>query len=335
MNALITGGAGFIGSHLAEALIERGDRVCVVDDLSTGIAQNIEHLQGKRQFSFINDSVLNERLMGQVIDDCDIIYHLAAAVGVKYIMENRLKTFEVNVQGTMIVLQLASKACLLASRKDKKKVMLASSSEVYGKNRNVLFSEDDDSVLGPTTVYRWSYADTKRIDEEFALAHLDERGLPIIIMRLFNTVGPRQLGRYGMVVPRFTERALAGEPLPVYGEGVQTRCFTYVDDVIRAMIALAECPDAVGQIFNIGGDEEISINDLARKIIKLANSSSTIKYIPYKEAYGEGFEDMMRRVPNISKIYRFIGWRPQVGLDETLIKMIEYFREKRGENGKT
>jgi UDP-glucose 4-epimerase len=236
-------------------------------------------------------------------------------------MENRLKTFEVNVEGTKIVLKLASK--------DKKKVMLASSSEVYGKNGKVPFSEDDDSVLGPTTVYRWSYADTKRIGEELAFANLDERGLPIVIMRLFNTVGPKQLGRYGMVVPRFTERALAGEPLPVYGEGVQTRCFTYIDDVLKAIIALAECSAAVGQIFNIGSDEEISISDLARKIIKLASSSSTIEYIPYKEAYGEGFEDMKRRVPNISKIYQFVGWKPQVGLDETLTKMIEYFREKR------
>ena len=335
MNALITGGAGFIGSHLADALIERGDRVCVVDDFSTGIAKNIEHLQGNPKFSLINDSVLNEGLMEQVIDDCDIIYHLAAAVGVKYIMENRLKTFDVNVEGTKIVLQLASKACLLASRKDKKKVMLASSSEVYGKNGKVPFSEDDDSVLGPTNVFRWSYADTKRIDEELAFVHFYERGLPIVIMRFFNTVGPRQLGRYGMVVPRFIERALAGEPLPVYGEGVQTRCFTYVDDVIRAIIALAECPAAVGQIVNIGSDEEISITDLARKIIKLANSSSKIEYIPYKEAYGEGFEDMMRRVPDISKIYLLLGWKPKVGLDETLTKMIEYFREKRGENGKT
>ena len=319
MKALITGGAGFIGSHLAEALIGKGDRVCVVDDLSTGGAKNIEHLFGNPQFSLINDSVLNEELMEQVIDDCDIIYHLAAAVGVKYIMENRLKTFE-NVQGTRNVLELASK--------DKKKVMLASSSEVYGKNGNVPFSEDDDSVLGPTTVHRWSYSSTKRIGEEWALAYWYERRLPIVIMRLFNTVGPRQLGRYGMVVPRFIKSAILGAPLTVYGDGSQTRCFTYVDDVIKAMLALAECPDAVGEVFNVGSDEEISIKDLAKKNIQLANSSSKIEYIPYEEAYGEGFEDMMRRAPDISKIYRFIGWKPEVKLDEILMRMIADFRRK-------
>ena len=320
MNALITGGAGFIGSHLAEALIEKGDRVCVVDDLSTGRAKNIEHLRSKRQFSLINDSVLNEELMEEVIDDCDIIYHLAAAVGVKYIMENRLKTFE-NVQGTRIVLELASK--------DKKKVMLASSSEVYGKNGNVPFSEDDDSVLGPTTVHRWSYSSTKRIGEERAFAYWYERQLPIVIMRLFNTVGLRQLGRYGMVVPRFVKSAILGAPLTVYGDGTQTRCFTYIDDVIKAMLALAECPDAVGEVFNVGSDEEISIDVLAKKVIRFANSNSKIEYIPYEEAYGEGFEDMKRRVPDISRIYKFIGWKPEVKLDEILMSMISYFRTMR------
>ena len=327
MNVLITGGAGFIGSHLAEALIKRGDRVCIVDDLSTGRVKNIEHLQGKRQFSFIKDSVLNERLMERVIDDCDIIYHLAAAVGVKYIMENRLKTFE-NVQGTRIVLELASKACLLASRKDKKKVMLASTSEVYGKNGKVPFSEDDDSVLGPTTVHRWSYADTKRIGEGLAFAYRSERQLPIVIMRFFNTVGPRQLGHYGMVVPRFIESALSSSPLTVYDDGTQSRCFTYVDDVLRAMLALAECPDAVGEVFNVGSDEEISIKDLAKMVIQLTNSSSKIEYIPYKEAYGEGFEDMKRRVPDISKIRKFIGWQPEVDLEELLQRVIAYERER-------
>ena len=320
MNILITGGAGFIGSHLAEALIKRGDRVYVVDALSTGRLENVEHIRGNPLFSLIRDSILNEQLMADVIDKCDIIYHLAAAVGVKYIMENRLKTFEVNVEGTKIVLQLASK--------DKKKVMLASSSEVYGKNGKVPFSENDDSVLGPTTVYRWSYADTKRIDEELALTYWYERRLPIVIMRFFNTVGPRQLGRYGMVVPRFIESALSGAPLTVYDDGTQTRCFTYVDDVVRAMLALAECPDAVGEVFNVGSDEEISIKDLAKMILHLTNSSSKIEYIPYKEAYGEGFEDMKRRVPDISKIRKAIGWQPEVDLDELLQRVFAYERER-------
>jgi len=316
MNALITGGAGFIGSHLAEALMEKGDRVCVVDDFSTGTIKNVEHLRGNHQFALINDSVLNEELMEKLIDDCDIIYHLAAAVGVKYIMENRLKAFQVNVRGTEIVLKLADKK--------KKKVMIASTSEIYGKNGNVPYKEDDDRILGPTTLYRWSYSCTKALDEFLALAYWQEKRLPIVIMRFFNTVGPRQLGRYGMVVPRFVKSAIEGAPLTIYGDGTQTRCFTYIDDVIRAIIALAECPDAVGQIFNVGSDEEISINDLARKIIKLANSSSKIEYIPYEEAYGEGFEDMMRRAPDISKIYQFIGWKPEVGLDDMLMRMLAY-----------
>jgi len=332
MNVLITGGAGFIGSHLAEALIGRGDKVCVVDDLSTGIAKNIEHLLGNprcsfilndgiypfKTNSFINDGVMNVELMKKIIDECDIIYHLAAAVGVKYIMENRLKAFQVNVRGTDIILELASK--------EKKKVMIASSSEIYGKNGKVPYKEDDDRVMGPTTLHRWSYACTKALDEFLALAYCQEEGLPIVIMRFFNTVGPRQLGRYGMVIPRFVKSAVEGAPLTVYGDGTQSRCFTYIDDVVRAIIALAECPDAVGQIFNVGNNEEISIDDLARKIIKLANSSSKIEYIPYEEAYGEGFEDMMRRVPDISKIYQFVGWRPEVKLDEILMRMISYFR---------
>ena len=256
--------------------------------------------------------------MGEVISDCDMVYHLAAAVGVEYIMKNRLRTFKVNTRGTEIVLELASK--------EKKKVMIASTSEIYGKNGRVPYKEDDDRVLGSTALYRWGYSCTKELDEFLALAYWQEKELPVVIMRFFNTIGPRQLGRYGMVVPRFIECAVSDAPLSVYGDGTQSRCFAYIDDVIRGIIALAECPDAVGQIFNIGSDEEVSIDSLARKIIGLANSSSTIEYVPYEKAYGEGFEDMKRRVPDISKIYQFVGWNPEVGLDDILIRMIEHFR---------
>ena len=321
MKVLVTGGAGFIGSHLTEALIERGDEVCTIDDVSTGTAENIAHLQGNPRFHFINDSMMNEELVEKLMDGCDMVYHLAAAVGVKYIMENRLKTFEVNVRGTETVLELASK--------ERKKVMIASSSEIYGKNGKVPYKEDDDRVLGPTTLHRWSYSCTKALSEFLALAYWQERGLPIVITRFFNTIGPRQLGRYGMVVPRFIECALSGAPLTVYGDGSQTRCFTCVDDVVKAVISLAECPDAVGHVFNVGSNEEISINDLARKVIELANSSSAIQHIPYDEVYGQGFEDMQRRVPDVSKIYRFVGWKPEIELDEMLVKMIAYCRDRR------
>lgn len=321
MNVLITGGAGFIGSHLAGALIKNGDRVSIIDDISTGAAENVAHLRDHPQFFFINGSILNRELMEEMIDDCDIVYHLAAAVGVKYIMANRLKAFDVNVRGTEIVLELASK--------DKKKVMIASSSEIYGKNGKVPYKEDDDRVLGSTTLHRWSYSCTKALDEFLALAYWWERALPVVIMRFFNTVGPRQLGRYGMVVPRFVEYALSGAPLTVYGDGSQTRCFTDVDDVVRAISSLAECPDAVGHIFNVGSDEEVSINDLASRTIGLAGGSSAIEYVPYYEAYGEGFEDMKRRVPDISKIYEFIGWKPEVRLDDILVRMIAYSKQTR------
>ena len=319
MNILITGGAGFIGSHLAEELIKEGENVNVVDDLSTGRIENISSLLDNPQFSFIQGNILNEKLMAEVIEKCELVYHLAAAVGVKYIMENRLNTLQTNVRGTENILELASK--------DKKKVMLASSSEVYGKNGNVPFNEESVSVIGPTTLHRWSYACTKMVDEFWAFVYFIEKQLPIVIMRFFNTVGQRQLGRYGMVVPRFIKRALSGAPLQVYGDGTQTRCFTYISDVIRAMVELATCSDAVGEVFNIGSEEEISIKDLAKKIIKLTGSSSMVEYIPYEEAYGEGFEDMKRRVPDISKIKRFIGWQPEVSLDELLKKVIAYERE--------
>ena len=321
MNVLITGGAGFIGSHLAETLIEKGNRVCVIDNLSTGVGKNIEHVWEHPNFSLITGSVLNEELMEKGIDECDIIYHLAAAVGVKYIMDNRLKSLQLNARGTEIVLELASK--------ENKKVMIASSSEIYGKNGKVPYKEDDDRLLGPTTLHRWSYSCAKALNEFLALAYWQERGLPVVIMRFFNIVGPRQLGCYGMVVPRFVKNAIEGAPLTVYGDGTQSRCFTYIDDVVKAIIALAKCPDAIGQIFNVGSNEEISIGDLAKKIIKLANSSSKIEYTPYKEAYGDGFEDMMRRVPDISKIDKFVGWKPEVKLDDILMRMILSLRAMR------
>ena len=320
MNALITGGAGFIGSHLAESLIKNGDSVSIIDDISTGSIENVAHLHEHPQFLLVRGSILDRELMEKMIDDCDIVYHLAAAVGVKYIMENRLKALEINVQGTEIVLNLASK--------ENKKVMLASSSEIYGKNGKAPFKEDDDRILGSTMLFRWSYSCTKALNEYLALAYCKEKGLPVVIMRFFNTVGPRQSGQHGMVIPRFIERALVGDPLSVYGDGTQTRCFTYVDDVVRAITTLAECPDAVGCVFNVGSDEEISISDLARRIIKLTNSSSTIEYVPYYEAYGEGFEDMNRRIPNTSIIFQLVGWKPEIELDDILMKMIEYFKQK-------
>jgi len=318
MKALITGGAGFIGSHLVEALINRGDVVCVIDDVSTGTVENIAHLQNEPGFCFVNGSVLDAELMKGLIDDHDVIYHLAGAVGVKYIMENRLKAFEVSVRGTEIVLELASR--------NGKKVMLASTSEIYGKNGAVPYSEDSNRVLGPTTLHRWSYSCTKALSEFLSLAYWQEKGLPVVIMRFFNTVGPRQLGQYGMVVPRFVKQAISGEPLIVHGDGAQTRCFTYIADAVRAMLLLAECDQAVGEAFNVGCDQEISIANLAEQVIKLAESSSTIEYISYSEVYGNGFEDMKRRVPDISKIRRFVGWKPRVGLDDMLMRMIEYAR---------
>jgi UDP-glucose 4-epimerase len=256
--------------------------------------------------------------MARLIEECDIVYHLAAAVGVRYIMENRLRAFEVGVGGTQTVLKLANR--------EKKKVMLASTSEVYGRNGNPPYREDAERVMGPTTVHRWVYACTKALDEFLALAYWEEEGLPVVIMRFFNTVGPRQVGRYGMVIPRFVSSALRHAPLTVYGDGSQTRCFTYVEDAVRAVMALAECPTAAGEIFNIGSAQEVSINELAERVILLTNSRSTITHIPYEAAFGRGFEDMKRRAPDISKIERFVGWKPEVGLDGILTRVINYAR---------
>ena len=319
MRALITGGAGFIGSHLAEALLAEGEEVTIIDDLSTGRFANIQHLVDHPKFRYIIESITNETVMDRLVGECDIIYHLAAAVGVEMVINEPLRVLETNLVGTETVLRLAS--C------HRKKVLLSSTSEVYGKNEKVPFKEEDDCVLGSTTHIRWCYAASKAIDEFLALAYYKDHGLPVIIVRLFNTVGPRQTGRYGMVIPRFVRQALAGEPITVYGDGLQTRCFADVADVVPAIIALTRHPDAVGQVFNIGSTEEITILELAQRVKALTGSDSEIVFVPYEEAYGEGFEDMRRRVPDLSKISRLIGYRPQISLDETLRRVIDYERQ--------
>jgi UDP-glucose 4-epimerase len=315
---LITGGSGFVGSHLAEALLERGDEVFVLDNLSTGSIDNIHHLKSHPKFHYTIDTVVNEPLLAELIDRCDTVVHLAAAVGVKLIVEQPVHTIETNVHGTEVVLKLAAKK--------KKLVLIASTSEVYGKSVEVPFREDADLVLGPTTKHRWAYACSKMIDEFLALAYWKERRLPVIIVRLFNTVGPRQTGQYGMVIPNFVRQALASQPITVFGDGSQTRSFTYVGDVVRAMVALINEPAAVGQVFNIGNGQEISISALAAKVKALTGSSSEIVRIPYDEAYEAGFEDMPRRVPDITKISGLIGYAPTVELDEILLRVIEFAR---------
>jgi UDP-glucose 4-epimerase len=314
MRVLITGGAGFVGSHLAEALLGRGDEVYVLDDLSTGSIDNIGHLKSNPRFHYTIDSVTNEPLLAELIDRCDTVVHLAAAVGVKLIVEHPVRTIETNVHGTEVVLKVANKK--------KKRVLIASTSEVYGKSAKVPFNEDDDLVMGPTSKHRWAYACSKMIDEFLALAYFKERKLPVIIVRLFNTVGPRQTGQYGMVVPNFVRQALANEPITVFGDGTQQRSFTYVGDVVRAMVALIDEPKAIGQVFNIGNGKEISIRDLAVRIKQMTGSTSEIVTIPYDQAYEAGFEDMPRRVPDISKIRALIGYEPTVELDEILERVI-------------
>ena len=319
MRVLITGGAGFVGSHLSEAFLERGDEVYVLDDLSTGSIDNISHLKDRPRFHYTIDTVTNEPLLAELIDRCDIVVHLAAAVGVKLIVEQPVHTIETNVHGTEVVLKHANKK--------KKLVLVASTSEVYGKSTEVPFSEDQDLVLGPTVKHRWAYACSKLIDEFLALAYWKERKLPVIIVRLFNTVGPRQTGQYGMVIPTFVRQALAGKPITVFGDGRQQRSFTYVGDVVRAMLALIDEPRAVGQVFNIGNGKEITIDDLAAKVKAMTGSGSEIVRIPYDQAYEAGFEDMLRRVPDISKIKALVGYEPTVQLDEILTRVIEYFRQ--------
>ena len=319
MRVLITGGAGFIGSHLAEALLERGDEVFVLDDLSTGSIDNITHLKTRPKFHYTIDSVTNEPLLAEMLDRCDTVVHLAAAVGVKLIVEAPVRTIETNVHGTEVVLKHANKK--------KKLVLIASTSEVYGKSATVPFREDADLVLGPTSKHRWAYACSKMIDEFLALAYWKERKLPVIVVRFFNTVGPRQTGQYGMVVPNFVRQALTGQPITVFGDGTQSRSFTYVGDVVKAVVALINDPRAVGEVFNIGNGKEISIEHLAQRIKDMTGSTSPIVKVPYEKAYEAGFEDMPRRVPDISKIRALIGYEPTVDLDEILTRVIESLRQ--------
>lgn len=318
MRVLITGGAGFIGSHLADAYLERGDEVIIIDDLSTGRMENIRHLEGNPRFSYTIDSVHNVAVTAALVDQSDVVIHLAAAVGVKLIVESPVHTIETNVRGTEVVLELANKK--------QKRVLIASTSEVYGLSTDVPFREDGNLVMGATTKGRWSYACSKAIDEFLALAYWREKKLPTTIVRLFNTVGPRQTGRYGMVIPSFVKQALAGRPITVYGNGKQTRCFGYVGDVVGALIKLMDHRDAVGQVFNIGSEEEISILQLAEKVKKLTRSDSEIVFVPYDEAYEEGFEDMPRRVPDTTKISQLVGFKPEMTLEGILEKVIDFHR---------
>jgi len=316
LRVLITGGAGFIGSHLADAYLQRGDEVFILDDLSTGSIHNIDHIKKHPRFHYTIDTVQNYPIVAELVDQCDVVFHLAAAVGVKLIVESPVRTIETNVRGTEVI--------LAAANKKKKKVLLASTSEVYGLSEQVPFREDGNLVMGATTKGRWSYACSKAIDEFLALAYWREKKLPTIVVRLFNTVGPRQTGQYGMVIPTLVKQALARRPLTVYGDGKQTRCFGYVGDVVGALVKLMDHQDAVGQVFNIGSNEEVSIRTLAERIRELTQSDSEIVFVPYAEAYEEGFEDMPRRVPDISKVAALVGFKPKTTLDGILREVIAY-----------
>ena len=320
MRALITGGAGFIGSHLAEAWLGLGHEVLILDNLSTGSFDNIAHLKGRAGFEYYIDSVTNEPLLAELVDRSDVIFHLAAAVGVKLIVEQPVHTIETNVHGTEVVLRHAAKK--------RKLVVIASTSEVYGKSEAVPFSEDADLVLGPTTKHRWAYACSKAIDEFLALAYWKERELPVIIVRFFNTVGPRQTGRYGMVIPSFVRQALAGEPITVFGDGTQSRAFTHVHDVVGALVKLVAEPRAIGQVINVGNTEEVTIGRLAERVRELAGSSSAIRFVPYDEAYESGFEDMPRRLPDLRKVADLIGYRTEHTLDDILVEVIADIRRR-------
>ena len=319
MKILLTGGAGFIGSHLATELLGRGQEVLVLDDLSTGRLENLRHIQSNSGLHLKEGSILDIEVLEPLVQECDEVYHLAAAVGVRLVMEKPVETIMTNVRGAENILEVC--------RKHSKKIFIASTSEIYGKNKSGPLSEDDDRILGSTKKHRWAYANTKTLDEFMAFAYHQAYGLPIVIARLFNTVGPRQTGRYGMVIPSFVRSALDNKPINVYGTGDQTRCFAHVSDVIQGLVGLMEHPEAVGDVFNVGNSEETSIADVARRVKAMTGSSSKIRYIPYDEAYGEGFEDMERRVPNLAKIKDLIGYEPQSKLDDILTSVIEYFRK--------
>ena len=319
---LITGGAGFIGSHLAEALLAKGERVAVIDDLSTGCFANIAPLANHPHFHFAIADIRDAVVLDRLASEADIIVHLAAAVGVKLVVEKPVHTITTNVAGTEAVLQ--------AALRYRCRVLIASTSEVYGKGSRMPFSEEDDVVLGPTSKSRWSYAASKMVDEFLGLAYHREYGLPVVPFRLFNTVGPRQTGRYGMVIPRFIGQAMRNEPLTVYGDGRQSRCFCDVSDVVRALIGLAEHPQAPGQLFNIGSQEEITIHDLAQRVQQLTSTSSPIQLVPYDQAYAPGFEDMHRRLPDTSRIQALLGWQPRYTLDETLARVYAFMQKSEG-----
>jgi UDP-glucose 4-epimerase len=322
MRILVTGGAGFIGSHLVDALLDRGHEVVAVDDLSTGNVENLRSALARPAFRFVEGSVLDADLVQRLVDASDEVYHLAAAVGVKFVLDNPLRSLLTNIRGTEVVLEAANKS-------GNKKVILFSSSEVYGKGASVPFRESDDRLLGPTSVLRWSYAASKAVDEFLALGYYHERRLPVVVVRCFNTCGPRQSPHYGMVIPRFVERALANEPMLVYGDGLQSRCFSSVHDVIRGVLMLADEPRAYGEVFNIGTMEEVSVAELARRVKTFTESSSTIENVEYEAIYGSRFEDMQRRVPDLAKINSLVGYVPQVTLDELLHETIESVRERK------
>ncbi len=319
MKVLITGGAGFIGSHLAEKLLERGDEVFVIDNLWTGKLANLSRVQNNKGFHLVVETILNESVMNELVFKADHIYHLAAAVGVRTIMDNPVETLDINVKGTEVVLRLANRF--------KKKVFITSTSEIYGNHMEHTLAEDDNRVMGSVKKRRWAYACSKTLDEFLALAYFDEKKLPVVIGRLFNTVGPRQTGQYGMVLPNFVQSALLGKPITVYGDGKQTRSFTHVRDVVDAITGLMNEPGAEGDVFNVGNDKEVTINELAEKVKKMTGSSSAIEHVSYEKAYGPGFEDMRRRCPNIEKVRKLIGFEPKYDLEAMIQSVIDYFKE--------